>query len=269
MCVYDKYQNLSIIILRGEFMRPRRIASKLRDELIELKNSRGAIDQLFLNYLNNFSENAKLTHFLLNSSFPIKSVAHRQYFVFLVSSLETFFRDLFVYIHSIDDEMMNELLKNFKKTNDCYTLEDFSLIEILSKSFNFQNVNDVEVAFGQLWDNGFLDTICNSSINPCGFNGKVFQNLCINNMIPNWKSIFNEVFTTRHKVIHDANFRPNNNIKTIQTAEALFALIPQFTTFLIAKKYKLPSMFLENEDGICPYIFSIQDILVEDWHIVE
>lgn len=58
-------------------MRPRKITSKLRDKLIALKNSRGAIDQLFLNYLNNFSENSKLTHFLLNSSFPINFVAHR------------------------------------------------------------------------------------------------------------------------------------------------------------------------------------------------
>mgnify|MGYP003549820290 CR=1 len=56
-------------------------------------------------------------------------------------------------------------------------------------------------------------------------------------------------------MIHDANFRPNNNTETIQTAETLFLLIPQFTTFLIAKKYKLPSMLLENEDGTYSYIF--------------
>lgn len=70
-------------------------------------------------------------------------------------------------------------------------------------------------------------------------------------------------------MIHDANFRPNNNTETIQTAETLFLLIPQFTTFLIAKKYKLPSMLLENEDGTYSYIFSIHNILAEDWHIVE
>lgn len=250
-------------------MKPRKVTSRLKDELIQLKDSRGTIDDLYLNYLNNFSENAKLIHFSLKGSTLIRSVARRQYLVFLISSIETFFRDLFIYVHSVDDELMNKLLRKFKNLDNYYSLEELSLIEVLSKSFNFQNINDLEIAFDQLWGISFLETICNSSINPCGFNGKVFQTLCISAMFPDWKSIFNEVFAIRHKVVHDANFRPNDITELVQKAEALFLLIPQLTIFLIVEEYKLPSIFLKTEDSTLPYIFSIHDILAEDWYMVE
>jgi hypothetical protein len=250
-------------------MKPRKVTDKLRDELLALKNSRGTIDDLCFNYLNNFSENAKLTHFSLKGSSLIKSVAYRQYFVFLISSLETFFRDLFIYVHSIDTELMNKLLEKFKNIDKLHNSEELSSIEVLSKSFNFQNVNDLENAFDQLWGANFLDTICNTSINPCGFNGKVFQSVCVSNMFPDWESIFNEAFAIRHKVVHDANFRPDNNMKLAQEAESVFLLIPQLTTCFLAKKYKLKSIFLKAEGGDFPYIFSIHDILAEDWHVTE
>lgn len=249
-------------------MKPRKVTNKLRDELVALKTSRGTIDSLCISYLNNFSENAKLTHFALKGSSLIRSIAYRQYCVFLISSLETFFRDLFIYVHSIDDELMSKLLKKFKSIDNYLSLEELSLIEVLSKSFNFQNINDLGVAFDQLWSVRFLDAICNSSINPCGFNGKVFQTLCISAMFPDWKSIFSEIFDIRHKVVHDANFRPDDINKLVQKAEALFLLIPQLTIFLVVEKYKLPSIFLKTEDSTLPYIFSIHDILAEDWYKV-
>ncbi|PKG36994.1 hypothetical protein CXF74_21215 [Psychromonas sp. Urea-02u-13] len=140
---------------------------------------------------------------------------------------------------------------------------------MLSKSFNFQNVNDIECAFNQLFDGGFLETICNTSISPCGFNGKVFQSLCITNISPSWNNILNEAFSIRHKVVHDANFRPENNMELAQQAESVFLLIPQITTCILAKRYKLKSVFLKSNGNDYPYIFSIHDILTEDWSVVE
>lgn len=250
-------------------MKPRKVTDKLRDELLALKNSRGTIDDLCFNYLNNFSENAKLMHFSLKGSSSVKSVAYRQYFVFLVSSLETFFRDTFIYVHSIDSELLDKLLEKFKNTEKLHNSEELSSIEVLSKSFNFQNVNDLEFAFDQLWGGSFLDAICNTAINPCGFNGKVFQSVCVKNMIPAWKDIFNEVFSIRHKVVHNANYRPDNNMELAQKAESVFLLIPQIATCVLAKRYKLKSVFLKCNGNDYPYIFSIHDILAEDWVVVE
>jgi len=250
-------------------MKPRKVTDKLRDELVALKNSRGTIDDLCFNYLNNFSENAKSTHYSLKGSPLVKAVAYRQHFVFLISSIETFFRDLFVYVHSIDVELMDKLLEKFKDTEKLHNSEELTSIEVLSKSFNFQNVNDLEFAFDQLWGGNFLDTICNTSINPCGFNGKVFQSVCVSNMSPDWRSIFTETFSIRHRVVHDANFRPDNDMKLAQEAESVFLLIPQLTTCFLAKKYKLKSTFLKTSDGDFPYVFSIHDILAEDWYVAE
>jgi len=164
---------------------------------------------------------------------------------------------------------MDKLLEKFKDTEKLHNSEELTSIEVLSKSFNFQNVNDLEFAFDQLWGGNFLDTICNTSINPCGFNGKVFQSVCVSNMSPDWRSIFTETFSIRHRVVHDANFRPDNDMKLAQEAESVFLLIPQLTTCFLAKKYKLKSTFLKTSDGDFPYVFSIHDILAEDWYVAE
>lgn len=250
-------------------MKPRKVTDKLRGELLALKNSRGTIDDFCTNYLGNFSDNAKSTHFSLTGSSLVKSVAYRQYFVFLISSLETFFRDIFIYVHSIDAELMDKLLEKFENTEKLNNSEEFSSIEVLSKSFNFQNVNDLELAFDQLWGGSFLDVICDASISPCGFNGKVFQSVCVKNMMPAWRDVFNKTFSIRHKVVHDANYRPDNNMKLAQEAELVFLLIPQITTYVLAKKYKLKSVFLNCSGKEYPYIFSIHDMLAEDWVVVE
>ena len=245
-------------------MKHRKITDKLRAELLALKTSRGTIDDFCSNYLSNFSENAQVMHFALKGTQAINSVAYSQYFVFLVSSLETFFRDIFIYIHSVDAELMDKLIEKFKITERLPNSEELTSIEVLSKSFNFQNLNDLESAFDQVWGGRFLYTVINTSISPCGFNGKVFQHVCAKNHFPSWKNILSETFSIRHKVVHDANFRPESNMELARQAESLFLLLPQITTLVVAKKYKLKSVFLKSNGNDCPYIFSIHDILAED-----
>ena len=111
-------------------MKPRKITDKLRAELLALKGTQA-----------------------------INSVVYRQYFVFLVSSLETFFRDIFIYIHSVDAELMDKLIEKFKITERLPNSEELTSIEVLSKSFNFQNLNDLESAFDQVWGGRFLYTV--------------------------------------------------------------------------------------------------------------
>jgi hypothetical protein len=59
-------------------------------------------------------------------------------------------------------------------------------------------------------------------------------------------------------------------MKLAQTAETLILLIPQIVTYLIAQKYNLPSVILQATNiNPNPYLFSIHDILADDWHILE
>lgn len=129
-------------------------------------------------------------------------------------------------------------------------------------------MNSIEIAFDPLWNDG-LTTICNTIISPCGFNGKIFHNIGVPICFPSWENILNNVFSIRHKIIHDANFHLENNFELVQKAEALFLLIPQITTFNLAQRYNLKSTYLKVNNEDFPYIFSIHDILAKDWIIKE
>lgn len=242
-------------------------SQKLIQELKELRETRKSIDDFIFNYLINFERNAKLMHFVLQSlSAPetIKNTAHQQYLIALVSSLETFFRDIFVYINSVDQEFLS------KKNNkiDLPSKYDISLAEFISKSFNFQNLEKISAAFQELWDEDFLKRICTSEISPCGLNGKIYQTLSIAGIFPDWAEILNTIIENRHRAVHDANYRNTVSAKTTQQAESLFLLIPQVGTHLIADKYNLPTMTLTmNNSDKFRYLFSIHDLLAEDWHI--
>ena len=245
----------------------KRLSPKLMQELKELRETRKSIDDFVSNYLINFERNAKLMHFVLkNPSTPksIKNTAHQQYLIALVSSLETFLRDIFVYINSVDQDFF------FKKNNkiDLPNIDDISLAEFISKSFNFQNLEKISAAFQELWDEDFLKRICTSEISPCGLNGEIYQALSIAGIFPNWAEILKTIIENRHRAVHDANYRNTVSVKITQQAESLFLLIPQVGTHLIADKYNLPTMTLSmNNSDKFRYLFSIHDLLAEDWHV--
>jgi hypothetical protein len=251
-------------------MKTRKPTEKIIDELIELRKTRKSIDDFIHNHLTNFHDNAKLAHFILqnkDSSHSLKNTAHRQYFVFLVSSIETFFRDIFIYIHSADKILLTKIIEKF---NISHKLEKIEPQELLSKSFNFQNIDNIREAFNNLWHEDFLQKICTTQISPCGMNGKIFHHFSISELFPDWLNTLNSLFEVRHRVVHDANYRTSKNMKLIQIAEALTLLIPQIATYLIAQKYKLPSLTLQSTNtNPVPYLFSIHDVLADDWYITE
>lgn len=122
--------------------RIRKITDKLIDELIALRDSRKSIDDFFFSHQVNFYENCRLMHSFLKSGGENKellAIAYRQYYIFLVSAWETFFRDVFVYIHTQDEMIAESLLGKMKPAIDTFDDENITLPELLSKSFNFQN----------------------------------------------------------------------------------------------------------------------------------
>lgn len=95
-----------------------------------------------LNFLQNIYDNSILMHSIIaneNNTKTLVTIESRQYSVFLVSCWETFFRDIFVYVYSIDKKSLSKLVNKFKpfKKND--SRNEIELAELLSESFNFQN----------------------------------------------------------------------------------------------------------------------------------
>ncbi|WP_281557789.1 HEPN domain-containing protein [Thalassomonas sp. RHCl1] len=250
----------------------RKKTDKLVDELIALRNSRKSIDDFFSSHQINFYENCRLMHsFVLNddNKKDLLTIAYRQYYVFLVSCWETFFRDVFIYVHTEDENLTNRLLGKMKPAADTFDESDIALSELLSKSFNFQNIKDLEEAYDDLWGGSFLQSICSKDAGPCGVNGQVADEFVVKNLFDDWHEIVNKTFSIRHKVVHDANYRPDVDIQFIQKAEAIFLLIPQVATHFIAEKFNLKRIAFSKDGQYFPYIFTVSEILSDDWVVVE
>ena len=220
----------------------RKITEKLSKELKLLKNTRQSVDDFCLSFLKNFSLHSCFMHNHLNNKKELQSsfeVAYHQYVVFLVSCWETFFRDLFVYVNTNNQEINHDLLNRMQGNIEKINMEDdITLAEILSKSFNFQNIDDIEKAYDGLWEGGFLNYICHTDIGYCGISGKISNGFTLTDLFYDWKNIIEVTFETRHRIVHDANFRPQIDIDLIQKSEPIFLLIPQIATHFIAKKFK-------------------------------
>ncbi len=204
-----------------------------------------------------------------SDSKELLKIAYRQYYVFLVSCWETFFRDVFVYVHTQDERLTESLLEKMKPAIDTFNDDDISLPELLSKSFNFQNINDLEEAYDEVWGKNFLKHICSTDIGPCGVNGKVSDGFVVDNLFDDWHDDIFKTFSIRHKVVHDANFRPEVDIQFIQKAEAVFLLIPQIATQRIAERFNLKRIAFTKGENCVPYIFTVSEILANDWQVVE
>ncbi|MCL1078611.1 hypothetical protein D5R81_11920 [Parashewanella spongiae] len=250
----------------------RKKTDKLVDELIDLRSSRKSIDDFCSSHQINFYENCRLMHSFVSNDEKNKDlliIAYRQYYVFLVSCWETFFRDVFVYIHTKNENLTNRLLKKMKPAADTFDECDIALSELLSKSFNFQNVKDLEEAFDDLWGGSFLQNICTTDIGTCGISGQVSGEFVVNNFFDDWHEVVNKTFSIRHKVVHDANYRPEVDIQFIQKAEAIFLLIPQVATHFIAQKFSFKRIAFSKNGQYLPYIFTVSEILSDDWVVID
>tara|TARA_R110002072_G_scaffold54240_3_gene142427 strand:+ start:311 stop:1111 length:801 start_codon:yes stop_codon:yes gene_type:complete len=250
--------------------RIRKKTSKLVDELIALRDSRKSIDDFCFSYFVNFYDSCHLMHSFVKSGGMNKellAIAYRQYYVFLVSCWETFFRDIFVYVHTQDESLTDRLLVKLKPAIDAFNDDDISLPELLSKSFNFQNINDLDEAFSELWGANFLKYVCTTNVGACGLNGKISDDFFVNNLFCDWHEDIVKTFTIRHKVVHDANFRPEVDFSFIQRAEALFLVIPQIATQVIAERFNLGRIVFQKGELCVPYIFTVSEILSNDWQV--
>lgn len=247
----------------------------MTDELIALRNSRKSIDVFDTNFITNFAENCLIMHSHLDERTALKTfvkVAYRQYFVFLVSCWETYFRGVFVYIYTRDSTQISNLVQKMRPTKETLNLKDITLPELLCKSFNFQNIEDLELAYSELWGSNFLEYVCNSQTDTCGVNGQITKGFAISSLIPDWRELLIRSFKIRHNVVHDANYRPNFDVTLIQKSEALFLMLPQLVTYFIAKRFKFEQkrlIFISDGKSSVPYIFSIHDVLSDNWEVVE
>ncbi|WP_155118982.1 hypothetical protein [Leptospira santarosai] len=128
--------------------------------------------------------------------------------------------------------------------------------------------SDLENAFNNLWGSNFLEYVCETQIDCCGLNGKLTKEFSIVSLMPDWHKLIEKSFDIRHKVVHDANYRVEIEIHFIQKVEVIFLFIPQLVTYFLAQRFDLKHTVFSNGEFAVPYLFSVQEILSDDWVVV-
>ena len=250
----------------------KKINSKMLQELSTLRESRNFIKILNYNFLMNFYENCRIIHYFPAQGIESKDfvrIAYRHYLVSLVSCWETFFRDMFVCTHELDEEFIDKIIKNFNLNRTDIEHADFKLSETLSTCFNFQNIKEIESAYRIMWGSDFFNFLCTEKTNVIGMCGKFTRDFSVCGLFHDWREVIDKTFKERHRIVHDANYRPVLNVKYIQHAEALFLLIPQLVAYFVIKRFGLKHFALCSGEIAAPMVFTMQDILADDWAVVE
>ena len=252
-------------------MRKRKVTESLKTELSDLKSNRNRIDDYLTNFLINYSSFSRAMHGQINPKTKdeeLKIYAY-QYLSSIITCWETFFRDLFVYLISIDSNLKNEIIKELKIKED--TIQEIEIGEYLSKCFNFQNSEDIIKAFYPIFNANIFDFTAEDKFVYFTPNQNKESLYSLLEVIPDYNTILKEGMNERHKMIHDGNFIKNIKFNSdfIKKAETVFLLFPQILSRLLSEKYNLSRFLISNGKNNYNYLFLIMDLISDDWEIVE
>lgn len=178
----------------------------------DLKGTRGEAWGFLVNFLGNFGRSARLMHKVLAKLREDKVVcqeAMRGYIIAMASCLETFYRDLYVYVLSQDEVSLRRVLADVR--DKATLVEIHSLLadgltfsEIVTSKATFQSISEIDSFVSKLFHPaGYLDTL------------QDYEHICL---VPSraarqahfklddkWRSNLANIFTSRHALVHDAN----------------------------------------------------------------
>ncbi|MBI4962708.1 MAG: hypothetical protein HY913_05465 [Desulfomonile tiedjei] len=263
-------------------MKKRRLSQSLAQRLERLRTTRKSFLDYDKNFLMNFCEQASFMHYVLSMK-PVKqkmvTIAAAGYMVSLVTCWETFFRDVFICLCELDKTFGAKCLDMTKAKDDLgrQCRGDIKVSEYLSQHFNFQNEHDIEEAFAPLFEGRLLESVMSYEIPLVAVLDAVVRGFRLDGFFPHWRELVNLCFEQRHEIIHDANYRPKIPRNRMGELEALFLLVPQVFTVWLIYRYGQERLSEKNfiffeiktADIRCPYLFSMRDVLSDDWEVTE
>ncbi len=252
-------------------MQKRKLTESLKKQIDELESNRNKIDEYLYNFLENYSLCSRLMHSQIskkNKKEEIKTYSY-QYLSSIVTCWETYFRDLFVYLVSIDSNLKNELIEIFEINEN--NIQEIEIGGYLSKCFNFQNMQEIIKAFSPIFKTNIFDYAARKTyLYYFPKKNKEYLTSLID-LFPDYDTILKKGIEERHKMVHDGNFLKNIDFAPtfFQKTETVFLLFPQILTLVLSEKYNLPRLLLNKGDKNYNLLFVIEDIISEDWVIIE
>ncbi|WP_123040154.1 hypothetical protein [Cohnella candidum] len=265
-------------------MKKRKISESLIRELNSLQNTRNTLEEFLQNFISNSSRYVIFMHDILakNASKDYIMVPVSQYIASLITCWETYFRDMFVYLASTDEQFLRDVIRhnNINVEEDDLIRNELSIGEFVSKFFNFQNLEDTENAFSPLYEgNSFFKALSEYELPFVLFRKGIVTHISLIELDQNWYELINTLFNIRHNIVHDANYRLELTSDFISRAESICIVLPQIVGQFVSEKYGVERPVVDIEHGTIKkivsgdvdkkfgYVFTVQDMIAKDWII--
>lgn len=237
------------------------------ERIQRLKTTRLNTQDSLICFLRAFQEPTKAIHWAMKNSPPddIFQTLSSQWVVFIVRAFETYFRDIFLQLCTVDDDFKHKAMKEYgvpKLTSELLLSLETGKIssgEILSDIINFQNLDSIQSAFEPALGKDFIYQIgeetpeyfCLGPEDSAEPNGKSSLGLV---RIPpirfwkDWTKSFYQLFQERHEIIHNANYRFAHDRTILPQWERMSLLLGQLIAIKLSDQYEEPRLLFREWD---------------------
>ncbi len=235
-----------------------------------LKDTRGEPTNYLLNFLQNMARAAILMHKVLEACRKDEHVikeACRQYVIALASCMETFYRDLCLFVISNDDQVLKIILGEVREKS---TFADIHQIlcdgatfpDIASSSLGFQNIEQIEASMSKIFPpKGYISSLTEFELE-CLVPAKGARATI--RLPEDWRAKFADFFQQRHEYVHNSNFDFDLSLSDMARLEALVLMIAQLSAHNIAQRYSDKGALMMAGH---PVFFLVEDFLSTDWEL--
>lgn len=189
------------------------LAMKKADILKQRERHRGDAEGVSLNLLVNYSYPARL----MRSHLPPKKgnedmfqAAIRAYVIGIAACMETFFRDLFVYLLKQNPGILGRALKDCIRSESAKRLPQYMAAGVSAEEFaasaSFQNRDAINHNMSIAFSGSFFDALDQFEI-MCEVPAAKQGGPARLKLPAKWKDDLERVFSLRHEFAHDANSR--------------------------------------------------------------
>jgi len=236
-----------------------------QEKALAAKTNRENPNWFLTNFLGNISNAARLMRTSMQfarTDPPLFQEAVRSYIISLVASLETFYRDLFVFLYATRPHEVAFIVAKLcgrKRSIDSHP--DLTEVEIASATISFQRMDAVEAALSPFVSDpeGYFAAISK------------FPAICVIpsrsaypakiRLSPDWKVVIDALLAERHRYTHDRNCKCDARAEFMQRAETVVLFLGQLTAF-----YFLGTLVrTAAPEGALPALLLIEDLIACDW----
>jgi hypothetical protein len=187
----------------------------------------------------------------------------------MAASLETYFRDLYIYLLERDLSLVQKALdENGRRESPAamsrYLADGVSGPEFAAAQVSFQSAEVLDRSFSIFFsDQSFFDVLDQFEL-ACAIPSVKHSNLVRLKLFHGWRLDLAKIFILRHEFAHDANSKTQLDSAEMRQLETTAILLCQFCSHLP----EIAGAMLRSSVGV-PAILLIADLISDDWELVD